>query len=361
MKLILDTPINNLSFGNVSVNLIRELFKREVNLSIFENGPTEMRSFDKLSEEFKAGVSNACKYKYFNLENDVPTLKLWHINESEKRITRNQFLFTFYELDSPTFVEKKILELQNHTFLSNPEAVELFKKGGVENISYVPLGFDPDLKVIEEKAVPDKIHFILMGKLEKRKRTKEIIQLWLKKYGNDKKYLLSCLITNPFIPAKDLAAMVGGIAEGKHYNNLNYVPFLPTNTEMNNFINSADIDLTGLSGAEGWNIPSFNATALGKWSIVNNHTGHTAWANKENSLLVQPKDKIDSTDGMFFAKGLPFNQGNINTFDDDEVIAAMELGVKKAEAKEVNKKGLELQEKFTYSRTVDEILKVINK
>jgi hypothetical protein len=29
--------------------------------------------------------------------------------------------------------------------------------------------------------------------------------------------------------------------------------------EMNEFLNAIDVDLTGMSGGEGWNLPAFNA------------------------------------------------------------------------------------------------------
>ena len=41
-------------------------------------------------------------------------------------------------------------------------------------------------------------------------------------------------------------------------------------SKVNILINNIDIDLSGLSNGEGWNLPAFNATALGKWSIVSN-------------------------------------------------------------------------------------------
>ena len=81
--------------------------------------------------------------------------------------------------------------------------------------------------------------------------------------------------------------------EGKRYGNINFLPYLKTNSEVNDFLNAIDIDLSGLSGGEGWNLPSFNATALGKWSIVLNATSHTDWATQSNSILVEIFRKRD--------------------------------------------------------------------
>ena len=291
MNLIVDIPLNNLSFGNVGVNILRELFKRNDKVSLFPRGDQkDLGAFSTLSEEFKGWIEQSSQDRLQQLDPDTPTLTLWHLHGAERRISSRQFLLTFYELQNPTYTEKQIVNFQNHVFLTSPPAVECFKKIGCENVSFVPLGFDPDFVVHknEKKIVEDKIHFILMGKYEKRKHTKEIIQTWLKKYGNDTRYLLSCCITNPFLKTEQMSALLNQVLEGKNYNNINFLPHLKTNTEVNHLLNSADIDLTGLSGAEGWNLPAFNATALGKWSVVYNHTGHQGWATPNNSILLEP-------------------------------------------------------------------------
>ena len=98
--------------------------------------------------------------------------------------------------------------------------------------------------------------------------------------------------------------------EGKSYFNINFLPYLNTNSEVNELMNSADIDLTGLSGAEGWNLPSFNMTCLGKWSMVLNATSHKDWATPENSILMESNKKIPAEDGLFFKAGQDYNSYN---------------------------------------------------
>jgi hypothetical protein len=356
MNLIFDAPINNLSFGNVAINLLRELYNAKAKVSLFNNGDMSLEAFDSLDEDFKNWINNSINYRYHNLDKETPTLRLWHLNGGERRISPKQYLLTFYELDEPTFVEKKITDMQEKVFMSNPTAIEAFTKIGCNNVAFVPMGFDPDFKVFEStsKIVEGKTHFILMGKFEKRKHTKEIIQAWIKKYGNNNKYLLSCCVVNPFIKHEQMNALLSDVLDGKHYSNVNFLPHLKTNSEVNHLLNSGDIDLTGLSGAEGWNLPSFNATALGKWALVYNHSAHTAWATKNNSLLLEPEEKEKAADGLFFAESGDFNIGNICGFNEDKVIAAMEQAESKVGI--VNTEGLKLQEKFTYKNTLNKIL-----
>jgi hypothetical protein len=234
-----------------------------------------------------------------------------------------------------------------------------FSRVGARNTSFVPLGLDEDFKVTGKEYLSDTVHFGLMGKFENRKHTQKIIRAWLKKYGNNNKYLLTCCINNPFFKPEQMTGLINDTIGGKHYNNINFLPVLNKNSEVNEFLNSIDIDLTGLSGGEGWNLPSFNATCLGKWSIVLNCTSHKDWATKDNSILIEPSGAMPCADGVFFSEAQPFNQGNFYTWTEEEAIQAME----KAEEKvgQINTEGVKLGDKMTYSKTVDSILSLIFK
>ena len=53
-KLNFDGPINGLSLGNVSVNFLRELKKKDVDISIFPIGEKgEFEAYDKITDDFK--------------------------------------------------------------------------------------------------------------------------------------------------------------------------------------------------------------------------------------------------------------------------------------------------------------------
>lgn len=357
MNLIYNGPINNLSFGNVSVNLLREIYKQGDKVSLFPLGDPELDAFDKLDDDIKKWIESSIQYRFHNIDKDQPTLTLWHLNGAEKRIGSTNHLLTFYEMNEPTFVEKKIVDLQNNVFLTTQSSIDCFSALGCNNLHRINLGFDQDFQVIDRTLIKNKIHFVLMGKFEKRKHTKEIVQLWLEKYGNNNKFLLSCCITNPFLKKEHMQSLISSITEGKHYSNLNFLPHLKTNSEVNHLLNSAHIDLTGLSGAEGWNLPAFNATALGKWSIVYNHTGHASWATKENSILLEPKETEDADDGLFFRKGSQWNQGTIYALNKDQVSEAMDKAVDLHDVS--NEGGIKMGREFTYEKTWNSIKKVI--
>jgi len=357
-KLNFDAPFNSLSLGNVSLNFLRELKKKDLDINIFPTGQLDLSAFDLLEEDMFEYLVNKTKTQLKSLDRNTPTLRVWHINGSERKVSDNQFLYTFYEVDSPTEEEIAIVKAQNHVFFSCSEAAEIFKKRGCDNVSYVPLGFDTDFKETNKEYLGDDIiHFGLIGKMERRKNTQALIQLWVQKFGNNPRYQLTCLIENPFLKKEQMQEQIKQALGSQNVSNVNFLPRLKTNSEVNEVVNSIDIDLSGLSNGEGWNLPAFNATALGKWSIVSNCTSHKDWANDKNAILVEPIGKQPCYDNVFFREGGQFNQGQYYRLNGVDIGTAMDKAVQSAKSK--NTEGLKLQEEFTYEKTIEKILEKI--
>tara|TARA_R110002020_G_scaffold207564_5_gene413175 strand:+ start:334 stop:1425 length:1092 start_codon:yes stop_codon:yes gene_type:complete len=356
MKLLLEIPLNRLSFGNVSYNFVRELHKLNVEIGIFPIGDIDLSAYD-VSEELGAYIEEAIKQRWNFLSPEIPCLKLWHLNGSENRKNKDQYLFTFYECNKPTPQELALCNNQDLTFFSSKQAQKHFEAKGSTNVKSISLGLDEDFYRTDKTYLKDVVHFGLMGKYENRKHTQNIIRTWIKKYGNNNKYQLSCCINNPFFKPEQLQQLLHQTLEGNNFNNINFIPQLDKNNEVNELLNAIDIDLTGLSGGEGWNLPAFNATCLGKWSVVLNATSHKDWATDKNSILIEPSGEMPVADGVFFNEGSPFNQGTFYTWTEDQAVEAME----KAETKvgQLNTAGIEMGDTMTYSKTVKEILAYI--
>jgi hypothetical protein len=352
MKLIVEAPINSLSLGNVSYNILREFYKANIDIAYFPIGNVDISSFQP-NQDFVNWIQKSISQRFSSLDLDLPTIKIWHLNGSDTLRSRNQNLLTFYETNSPTHVEKQICKLQTKTFFSSKHAKDLF-----ENSENFELGFDEDFHLTNKNYFKDKIHFGISGKFEKRKHTEKLIKTWLKKYGNNNKYLLTCCVTNPFFKPEDMNKIIMNLLEGKSYSNINFLPWLKTNSEVNEFLNAIDIDLTGMSGGEGWNLPAFNATCLGKWSLVLNTTAHKDWANSDNSILVEPEGEQGAEDGVFFSRENDFNQGTFASFSEETLISAMETAETKVG--QFNTSGSLLSQIFTYKTSVEKILSRIS-
>ena len=92
-KLNFDAPFNSLSLGNVSLNFLRELIKKDLDLSLFPVGDRiNLEAYDKLGENVKDIIPKLTGKRFKNFDRTTPTLRVWHINGSEKKIGDHQFL-----------------------------------------------------------------------------------------------------------------------------------------------------------------------------------------------------------------------------------------------------------------------------
>jgi hypothetical protein len=355
-KLIFKCPINGLSLGNVSVNILYELYKKEIETCLLPVGKgLDLTAFDLAPTDFKKWIESCVLTRLKRIKRTTPFLNLWHINGSEAKVSDRNVLYTFYETTSPTEEEVNLVNLYDATCFSSKDAAEVFESSGCENPLAVPLGFDPFTKERGGQG-KDKIHFGLIGKWEKRKHTSKIIQIWAEQYGNNFDYELSCLVNNKFLSDDQIREEKANALKGGHYGNINFLPWLERNSQVNALQCSTDIDLSGMSGAEGWNLPAFNATALGKWSVVLNASSHKDWANKDNSILVEPNGSENIEDGIFFVKNSMFNMGEKYTFDEEDLKEAMKYA--ETVCKQTNTEGIKLQSQFTYSKMVDKLLEI---
>ena len=270
---------------------------------------------------------------------------------------------TFHETNELTPEEVNILKEQDKVFVTSNYTKSVFESHGLSNVIYCPLGFDAshfrkiDLSDEKDEGV---IVFGLRGKLEKRKHTLKILSAWVKAFGANPKYRIDCSIYNPHIPQDIQQQMIySAFPHGEMPFNVNMLPSVQENSKYNLCLNAADIDLTGMSGCEGFNLPLFQSLCLGKHAVVLNAHVHKDFCNAANSILVEPNGVLDADDGFFFKKGQPFNQGTWFDFDEDSLIEAMRVAVERFEANNNNEVGERLKDEFTYQRTVDTIIKNI--
>ncbi len=354
-NITLNFPINQVSFGNVSIGIIRELFDRNILPNIFPIGPADV-SAQNPDEKFNQILSNCINFAQTKHDRSLTSLKLWHINGALESYSRKDSrLITFFELDSLTPTEINILKSQDKIYVSSKYTQSVFDTFGV-NSEYLPLGFDKhNFKVLEKRPLIDGVtSFMLAGKLEKRKGHFKILNLWAKKYGNNMKYRLNCAISNPFLKPEHQQSLINQALEGKQYANINFIPHMQFNSEYNAFLQSGQI-VIAMSGGEGKGLPEYHATALGAWPVALNGHAYKDYFNSDNAILVNPNSKIPAADGIFFANSGPFNIGNLLDFNGDEFISACEQAEKKAETG-INQEGLKLQN-ITYKDTVDILLK----
>lgn len=360
MQFSFQAPLNNLSLGQVSFNLLYQFYKKGLSPAIFKasDHPVDHSAYD-YEEDFLRWVQANLQQAVASHSREIPTLRVWHINDSWRNYSDRQILLTFHETDTLTEIEKKIASHSELCVTSN-YTKDVFKQKELE-ATFVPLGFDSKHFFNTNKNYFDdgRITFNLCGKFEKRKHHEKIIRAWVKKYGKNKKYSLQCALHNQFYKdPNELKMKFSDILDNKHIFNVMFMQFMPKNSVYNDYLNSSDI-IIGMSGGEGWGLPEFHSVALGKHSVILNASAYKEWANENNSVLVEPSSKVEVYDNKFFTKGAPFNQGNIYDFDEEAFIDGCEKAVERYRSNPINEEGLKLKEQFTYEKTADKLLSLI--
>lgn len=353
--------LNNLSFGYVGYQILKELYNRKIDISYFPIGQPDLTAFNKINPDFVSWIQNSANNAVSTYKRSNPTLKQWHINGSHESVGKEQVLFTFHEVDAITPVERNILNNQKAVIVSSQETKEVFEDGGVTiPVHFVPLGYDAEyFNRLNKSYYPENITvWLLAGKFEFRKSTQDVIRAWIKKFGNNPGHMLHLSIFNPFFKPEDNARLFEAACEGKRYFNINYIGYTKTLTELNDLYNSADI-VMDMSRGEGWSLPAFHTVGLGKHAIIHNASSLKGWANNDNAILVEPSGKVKAVDGLFFSGQGPFNVGNFWNWNEADLIVAFDKVLERKNKNKINYAGLELQNKFTWQKTMDQILNVL--
>lgn len=352
----LNVPINSVSFGQVSIAILRELFKRGEHPCVFPIGPVDLstQTQDATFNQWLQACINTAQQRY---NRQQTAYKLWHISGGlESYSSTDNRLLTWQETGQLTSMELNVLRQQSKVYVTNRYAQTFFGQFGIE-ATYVPLGFDShNFHVLEKRpAIEGVTSWLLTSKAEHRKHTYRQLALWAKRYGNQKEHRLNLAISNPFLSQEIQDSLINKALNGERYWNINRLGFCPTNAEYNCLLQSSEIVLC-CSGSEGFGLPEFHAAAMGAWPVAIKAHSYLDFFTQDNAVLVNPNGMIPVYDNIFFQQGAPTSQGNIYTFADEDFYVACEEAQRRVKIIGLNKVGFELQ-KQTYSETVDILFK----
>ena len=89
----LNLILNNLSFGHVSICILRELWQRQEKICLLPiHNQIDVSSF-KIEPEFAQYIQTALRNGKTRWSRKNPTLKCWHINGSEESVGQEQVAF----------------------------------------------------------------------------------------------------------------------------------------------------------------------------------------------------------------------------------------------------------------------------
>lgn len=350
MTINFDAPLNPTSIGQTSFNIYKEL-ANDNEIHLFPYGDKIELDCFSVDENTKKTIEKNLIFSQTRFLRDDPSLTIWHIRGSERAMGNVPNLMTWHETDRLTPYEINRLNNINKVFVTSRFTKEIFDSYLLDpsKVCYAPLGFDSESFFKIPKDPNDEIiTFGLRGKMERRKHTLKIMSVWAKVFGGDPRYRLDCSIHNMFQGNEQMAEIHAAMPDQTLPWNINLLPFLPTNELYNRALNNADIDLTGMSGCEGFNLPLFQSLCLGKQAIVLNAHVHKDFCNDANSILVEPTGMIDAEDGRFFAKGQLVNQGRWFDFNDSDLAEAMKVAASRGRVN--NDEGEKLKQ-WTFKET----------
>jgi hypothetical protein len=354
MDFNLEVPINGMSFGQVGFGVLQEIFNRRLIPNIFPIHQVDLNAFN-VNQSFIDWLKFCVNKAKGSYSRKQTTIRLWHIFDSEHRISDKQVLWTAHETDALTPVERNILNQQDFVLFTSSFARDIAVASKVPNVGVCPNFFDSfHFGGLRQKERDGVINFSLIGKFEKRKHSARILKLWAKMFGGKEGFRLNCLIENPFLNKEQFSGFLSeAFPQGIPWN-INMVPRQEKNSSVGQFMQFSDIDLSGLSGAEGFNLPCFNMLALNKICVVLDAHAHKDFIQGKKVFKVQPTGKEPIYDGLFFVQGDISNQGNMFSFSDEDAENAINEAVEFFLSGEIIKTNL--AEEFSVSNTVDQLL-----
>lgn len=357
-------PINSTGYGVVSFNLLRE-FALQGNVSLWPIGPIE-QSGEILGLK---GLIDDCIRNCTLFDKDAPSLRVWHQFDMAQSVGQGPRLgYTFFEVDRLRPNEVHHLNSLDRLYLPS-----LFYKGVAEDSGVtVPISlaypgvdtniFDKSMKVHREDLakmnVPitnDDTVFFHSGKMEIRKATNLIPELFKRAFPTETDVKLIAHIYNPCLSPKE---------NDKWFDLYNgdsriFSPRgrLSSQRDLAKLMAIADCGVFP-SRAEGWNLELAEMLVMEKHVIATAYSSHLEFANDKNAMLVEITETEPAYDGKWFmgeAKWAKLGEAQL-----DAIVQYMRkvYTAKKSGNLPPNKN--DVADKFTWKNTANMILERAN-
>lgn len=262
--MFISAPINNLSYGLVSQNILDNLSNYKLKT---------LGQFDP--DKYSRFLPNIINYKE-KLDLTKPSLKISHENLLFDHIGKGTRIgFPIFERNMFTPEHVWNLKHQDLILVCSEWAKKLVEPIN-PNVLVCPLGVDESFKPGYTPNSQEKVIFYTQGKREVRKGHNYIHKVFYKAFENNNDVELWMFTHNYFDSQEETRSFQA------EYKSLlgNKVKFFPrlTKSEMIKWLHKTDCGIF-LSRAEGWNLPLSESLAMGKQVIATYYSGHTEYLN----------------------------------------------------------------------------------
>lgn len=351
----LRTPLNDLGYGIVGINLLKELDKL-TDVVLFPIGqPNVHQSYHTLIQKC---FQNQEKFYPYS-----PTLTIWHEHSLHERIGKGKNVaLPFFELNKFPIRTKKSLSSQDEIIVPSLWAKNIIYDQingtfGISQINVITMGVDTDfyqpMNLISENKP---YRFLNVGKTEIRKGHDVLVEIFNSAFTEEDDVELYIAWDNPFMQPQDKKTWVDLYKESHLGNKIH---FIPRQQSLKGEYCSADC-LIQSTRAEAICLPILEAMACGKPIITTNYSGMTAFCNKDNSFSVDIDELEPAFDGFWF-KSESLDDGGWAKFGDKQITQFVEYMRHCYKNKVVtNICGRTTAEKLSWTNVAKNVLEVLN-
>lgn len=352
-SLNLTAPINVLSYGYLSGNILHELVSNNLaNVSLFPIG--QVQPTLKWWESVQQSIKNAQLY-----DPKADSIRIWHQFDLALHAGKGKHIgFPIFELDRFTEQELHHLQACDHLCVCSEWARDVLEANGVGvPTSIVPLGVDAEIFSEGSDLTSPNTVFLNVGKWEIRKGHKELADAFAVAFHDTRNVELWMVCHNPFYSDQENKDWEKYFTD-RLGNKVKFIPRLSDQAQIAELMKRADCGVFP-SKAEGWDLPVLEMMACGKPVITTNYSGHTEFCDHNNSYLIHTEEKEVAEDGKWF-----HGQGNWAKLDEhsiDSLIGYMRTihHMKQAGQLRKNEEGIKTAQKFTWKNSAEKLCEVI--
>jgi glycosyltransferase involved in cell wall biosynthesis len=354
MNINLYAPIGITGYGNVALNLLKQLVKQEHNICLTPIGNPKVESESDLDLIHHAvGLGS-------NIDYNATCVKIWHQFDLLTRSGNGKYLaYPFFEIDTFNTLEKHHLGFPDKLIASSQWAKNVLLDNGIKKeIDIVHLGVDNTIFYPRElkNTRPNNFIFITIGKWEVRKSHDIIIECFNKAFSNQDNVELWMVTHNPFLNEAQEKEWLSLVNTSKLKNKIKVFPRLPNQENLAEVLSYADCGLY-VSRAEGWNLEILETMAMNKPVITTNYSAHTEYCNTKNAYLVDITEKELAEDGKWFHSD--GNWAKIGEKEKDQIIEYMKYVYDNKI--NTNLEGVQTSQNFTWENSAKQLVRCIEK
>lgn len=354
-NLNINCPINGTGYGITSLNITKEISKKDINVSLFPIGQGIEVNSDNDKEIIQKLLNNSNSF-----DPNAPCLKIWHQYDLASKIGNGHYyVFPFFEVDKLTEREKHHINYADFVFVASTWAKKVLLANDIhKNIFVAPLGVDHSIFKIPVKIKVEQpvYRFFHIGKWEHRKSHDFLIAAFNAAFDTNDNVELWMLPHNPFLNEQENNYWFNMVNQSKLKDKIKIYGRLNTQYELASFIFNCNCGVF-LSRAEGWNNEIVESMAMNKPIIATNYSAHTEYLTADNSFMVDIDETEPANDGKWF-KGFG-NWAKLGQKQLDQTVEYMRYVYKNNI--DSNPAGLKTAEFYDWSRTADIIYNTMEK